>query len=89
MALSLVGLALTTAFGIRFVLWYVAHSAELNRLDDQMGSGLGEIIQHMGGAFLGIAVFLLGWTWALLTGLAIVAAAKSSESKPIPPLIKP
>ena len=89
MILSLTGLALTSAFGIHFIIWYVSHSAELNRLDDEGMPRYGEFWAHLRWALLGIAVFLTGWLWALASSLSILAQAKSAGAKTGPPLIKP
>jgi hypothetical protein len=89
MVLSLAGLALTSVFGVHFVIWYVSHSTALNQLEDQAGMDLGDIWIHLRWALLGVAVFLTGWLWALASGLSILARAKAAETKPVPPLIRP
>jgi hypothetical protein len=91
MALSLIGLALTTAFFVRFLVWYGSHSAELNQSDDDvLTPHFGILWSHLRWAFLGLGVFLIGWLWALMSGLAILAESKRSEPpKRIPPFLKP
>jgi hypothetical protein len=89
MILSLSGLALTTACGIPFIIWFSSHSTEFSQLDDQGASHFGELWIHLRWAFLGIAVFATGWLWALATSLSILAGTKSAEPRPAPPLIKP
>jgi hypothetical protein len=89
MILSLTGLALTSVFGIHFIIWYASHSVEVSQLDDEGMAHFGELWVHLRWAFLGIAVFLTGWLWALASSLSILAGAKAAESKPVPPLIKP
>jgi hypothetical protein len=89
MFLSLAGLALTSVFGIQFVVWYVSRSASANQLDDQAGMDFGEFWLHLRWALLGVAVFLTGWLWALATGLHILARAKTAETKTAPPLLRP
>jgi hypothetical protein len=89
MILSLSGVALTSAFGIRFIIWFASHSTELSQLDDEGMSHFGELWDHLRWALLGIGVFLTGWLWALASSLSILAQAKSAGPKPAPPLIKP
>jgi len=89
MILSLTGLAMTSIFGIRFIVWYTAHSAEVNQLDEGGMSGYGQLWDHLRWALAGIAVFLIGWLWALASSLSILAEAKSNGGKISPPLIKP
>ena len=87
MILSLTGLAMTSVFGIRFIVWYTSHSAEV--LNDGGMSGYGELWDHLRLALAGVAVFLTGWLWALASSLSILAKAKSTGGKTSPPLIKP
>jgi hypothetical protein len=88
MILSLTGLALTSAFGVRFIVWYAAHSAEVNQVGDDGMAHFGELWVHLRWAFLGIGVFVIAWLWALASSLSILAQAKSTVPKPVPPLIK-
>jgi hypothetical protein len=88
MILSLSGLALTSAFGIHFIIWYASHSAEVNQLDDEGMAHVGELWIHLRSALLGIGVFLTAWLWSLASSLSILAQAKSTVTKPVPPLIK-
>ena len=89
MLLSVGGLAITGAFGIRFLLWYLSNSAQINQVDDAGLDQLGGIWLHVRWALLGIVVFACGWLWALMTSLSILASVKSDTPKPVPPLIKP
>jgi hypothetical protein len=87
MVLSLTGLAMTSVFGIHFIVWYTAHSADV--LGDGGMSGYGELWDHLRWALAGIAVFATGWLWALASSLSILAEVKSTSGKTSPPLIKP
>jgi len=89
MILSLSGLAITSAFGIHFIIWYSSHSADLNQFSDEGVTHYGELWDHLRWALLGIAVFLTGWLWALASSLSILAQAKSDGPKSSPPMIKP
>jgi hypothetical protein len=89
MLLSVGGLAISSVFGIRFILWYLSNSAQMNQLDDTGLEQLGGIWLHLRWALAGIAVFACGWLWALMTSISILAEAKSGAPKPAPPVIKP
>ncbi len=81
--LGIAGVALTTVFGVRFLVWMLANWA---RFHDPMTDHL-EVLSQMWlvlrWAFLGMALFGVAWLWGLATGYAIVRAAK--DSSPAPP----
>ena len=87
MTLSLAGLALTAAYGVRFLTWFVSQWTKLQQLQEEPDVYMHEIWVHFRWPLLGMAVFLAGWLWALATSLSIVAKAKSAEAKPVPPRI--
>lgn len=88
LTLGVAGLILTTVFGVRFIVWYVANWSRLNDppSDDPFGP-LGEIWQAVRWAALGMALFGVGWLWALITSIGIVQSAKRAESDKTPPRI--
>jgi hypothetical protein len=85
MALSLGGLAITSVFGIGFMTWYLNHQDHLHEIQEQSGVYFQELWLHMRWAVLGMAVFLAGWLWALLSSIGILA--ESRGRKPLPPKI--
>jgi hypothetical protein len=89
MLLSVGGLAISGAFGVRFILWFISNSSQANQGDDAGLEQLGGIWLHLRWALLGIVIFVCGWLWALSSSLSILAEAKSSTAKPAPPIIKP
>ena len=85
-ALMVCGLIVTTIFGVRFMAWAVANWGRLqqgNELDPF--AGLGEMWLAMRWAVGGIAIFALGWLWALGTSLHILREADGPESRGKPP----
>jgi hypothetical protein len=89
MLLSVGGLAISSVYGIRFILWFISNSAQVNQLDDAGLGQVGDIWLHLRWALLGIGVFACGWLWSLATSLGLLAEAKSGTTKPAPPVIKP
>jgi len=87
--LAVTGTILTSIFGVRFIIWYVANWSRLTNAqgDDPFGS-LHEIWLAARWALLGMAVFGIGWFWALITGWEIVQTAKRDEALKIPPQIR-
>jgi hypothetical protein len=89
MALSLAGVAITAAYGVRFMTWYVSSSAKLQQLQSQPDVYLHEIWIHLRWPLLGFAVFLAGWLWALASSICIVSQATPGADKVAPPRINP
>src|SRR5277367_3163863 len=69
MVLALGGLALTSAYGVRCLLWFASPSNGLEQLQDQTGEYFALLWEHIRGAFLGFGVFACGWLWGLASGL--------------------
>ena len=87
MALSLAGMALTVAYGVRFITWFASQWDKLQQLQEEPGVYFHEIWIHLRWPLLGMAVFLAGWLWALASSISIMLQAKSAEVKPSPPRI--
>jgi hypothetical protein len=84
-AITVAGFALTTIFGLRFILWYFAHKASLEQMAPD--ESLLALWQAVRWALLGIALFAMAWLWALSSSMAILAAARAAERRPPPPRI--
>ena len=87
-ALTLVGLGLTSVFGIHFIFWSITNWSRLHGPQADPFDTLQATWQAMRWAALGIGVFAISWLWALMTGLSLVReaqAAKRAGSKPVPP----
>jgi hypothetical protein len=82
-ALALAGTVLTLTCGMRFIIWYFQNISRLHsaQLDDPLGILL-EVWLAARWSLLGIALFAVGWLWALGSSFSILARAKSS-----PPLL--
>lgn len=89
MLLAVGGLAISSIFGVRFILWFISHSAQANQGDDAGLEQMQGIWLHLRWALLGIVIFACGWLWALSSSLSILAGAKSGDVKRVPPVIKP
>jgi hypothetical protein len=87
MALSLGGLALTTAFAVPAFMW-LSSSNNLPQGGDPSGVSLEELWIHVRWALLGFGVFACGWLWSLASGLSILAESRSAEV-PSAPRIPP
>ena len=78
--LGIGGMALTTVFGLRFLVWYAANWSRLQSSSQvDPFTGISEIWGAVKWALVGFGVFGLGWVWGLGTGLAIIAEAKKGE----------
>jgi len=87
--LTLAGFALTTIFGIQAISWFLNNWTQFQQLQDQPDLYLREFWMHMRWALLGIALFALAWLWALVSSLAILAEARATEKRAVPPKIHP
>ena len=87
-ALALGGMGLSLAFGVPFILWFAANSARLHDPEADPFAGMLETWLAVRWALLGIALFALGWLWALATSLSLLRAAKKEEPKKAPPRLR-
>lgn len=88
MALSFAGLALTSVYGVRFLIWFSSTSTGSQQLDNQTGEYFEQVWLHVRSAFLGMGIFLCGWLWGLASGLSILSEAHATDKptiRPIPP----
>ena len=87
-ALALGGLLLTTVFGLRFIVWYVAHWSQFYGPHADPTAALGEMWFRVRWALAGLGVFALGWIWGLGTGLQLVERAKRAPDTNAPPRLQ-
>ncbi len=89
-ALALGGMGLTLAFGVRFIVWFAANSARLHDPGTDPFAAMLDmwLAGRLRWAVLGIALFALGWLWALATSLGLLRAAKRQESPNTPPRLR-
>ena len=81
----LLGLGMMMIFGTRFVLWHLSNWSRLHDPQRDQFEIIAETWRNARWALLSILVAAFTWLWALITSLSIVAAAKKTESPPIPP----
>lgn len=84
-ALSLGGMALTLLFGVRFISWYLKNLARFGDLQGDPVELMTELWTAARLPLFGIALFAIGWLWALATGLYIVRKANDSPAAGLPP----
>ena len=89
--ISLAGFALTSIFGIHFIIWYFSNSARLQQIQMEPDLYFHEIWGALRWALLGMGMFLLAWLWALASSLGILAKSRADTppNHPIPPRLKP
>jgi hypothetical protein len=87
-ALALGGVAMTTLLGVRFIVWSLANWSRLHDPQAESLDAFGEMWRALRWPLLGIAIFALGWLWALGTSLQILSSASKGEGKGAPPLLR-
>jgi hypothetical protein len=85
LTLAFAGLILSVSFGIRFIVWCLANWSRLNDSNADQVAALDEMWLGLLWPLLGIAVFALGWLWAVATSLRIVLAARTGQPPSVPP----
>jgi hypothetical protein len=86
-AIAIAGFAITTIFGVRFIIWYFANYTRITQAQDDVGGNLYSVWLEVRWALLGMALFAVAWLWALGTSLLIVAESRSGEGPGVPPKI--
>jgi hypothetical protein len=81
--LGIGGMVLTVIFGLRGLLWMLANWSRMRDPAIDQIAVMSDMWSVLRWAFLGMAIFGLGWLWALATGYGIVRAAKNDS--PVPP----
>jgi hypothetical protein len=87
LVLGIGGMVLTLIFGVRALVWILANWSRTRDPAVDQFAVMGEMWSVLRWAFLGMAVFGLGWLWALVTSYAIVHTAKTDS--PAPPRLGP
>jgi hypothetical protein len=85
LALAIVGLILSVFLGVRFIFWCLANWSRLHDPNADQLAALGEMWLAVLWPLLGIAIFALGWLWALATSLRLILAAGKSGPADLPP----
>jgi hypothetical protein len=87
-ALALAGMGLTTVYGVRFMAWYFANYARFQQDGTDPFRVMGELWLAMRWALLGMALFAVGWLWALGSSWAALREARRVETNQPPVLLK-
>jgi hypothetical protein len=80
--LTLGGMVLTMIFGVRALLWMLANWSRLHDPASDQFAIFGEMWTVLRWALLGMALFGLGWLWALGSSYGIVRSAKNDAPAP-------
>lgn len=85
--LALVGVGLTTVFGLRFLVWGLTHWAQWQEADPDPAERLLELWLGLRWTLLGMGVFAMSWLWALASSWGILREAARNAPAP-PPVIR-
>ena len=77
LALALSGIVVSSIFGVQFIVWQLANWSRFHSIDTDPMELLAEMWLHLRWALLGVGIFFLAWIWALISGLAILRAARA------------
>jgi putative Mn2+ efflux pump MntP len=85
LALAIIGTVISVLLGLRFIWWFLANWSRLYNPDADPAAALGEIWRALKWPLIGFGLFLLGWLWALVTGVGIVLSSRKAEGSNVPP----
>jgi hypothetical protein len=80
--LSIGGMVVSVIFGVRALLWMLANWSRMHDPAVDQFAVMGEMWAVLRWAFLGIAIFGLGWLWALASSFGIVRSANTDSAVP-------
>src|SRR5438105_1416041 len=86
--LMMVGLVVSLLGVARAFTWYAANASHLSDPQADPITNLTAMWLAMRWAVLGLALFGLGWLWALITSLDILREAKRNEAAAVPPRLR-
>lgn len=87
-ALTIVGFALTSIFGVRFIIWFFQNMDMLYGAESDPVESLLALWRNVRWALLGIGLFAVSWLWSLATNAEILRSARKLEAKEKPPVLK-
>lgn len=85
--LTVVGFALTSIFGVRFIIWFFQNTDLLYGPESDPVESLLALWQTVRWALLGIALFAVSWLWSLATNAEILRSAGKPDSVRKPPVL--
>jgi hypothetical protein len=71
--------------GVRFVVWCLANWSRLYGPDADPTTTFSEMWRMVRWPLLGIAIFAIGWLWALATSLRLILSAGKTGPENLPP----
>ena len=80
LALAMVGVTLTTLFGLKFIVWYVNNWSQLQQTQPDMAANFAELWARLRWAALGVLIFLAGLLWALASSVGILLQTRRDEN---------
>jgi len=80
LVLAMTGVAITTVFGVKFMLWYVNNWANLQQSQPDMAANFQELWSRLRPAVVGFAVFVTGLAWALASSVGILRESSKARS---------
>jgi hypothetical protein len=80
--LGIGGMVLTVIFGVRALLWMLANWSRMRDPATDQIAVMSDMWSVLRWAFLGMAIFGLGWLWALVSSYGIVHSAKTDSTAP-------
>ena len=83
--LAMIGVALSTVFGLRFIVWYVNNWANLQQTQPDMDANFQELWLRLRPACIGFLVFLAGLLWSMASSIGILLESKRARAS-TPPL---
>jgi hypothetical protein len=82
LVLGIGGMILSLIFGVRGLLWMLANWSRMHDPAVDQFEVMGEMWSVLRWAVLGMAIFGLGWLWALATSYGIVQSARNDSPAP-------
>lgn len=86
-ALTVVGFALTSIFGVRFMIWFFQNTDTLYGPESDPVESLITMWLNVRWALLGIGLFAVSWLWSLATNAEILRSASQPEPRAKPPVL--
>jgi hypothetical protein len=80
--LGMGGMVLTVIFGVRALLWMLANWSRMHDPAVDQFEVMSQMWQVLRWAFLDMAIFGLGWLWALVSSYGIVRSTKNDSAAP-------
>jgi hypothetical protein len=88
--ICLIGLLVTTLFGIHFLIWALSNWSDITGASSDPAQTLIDIYLNVRWAVLGMLLFGFSWIWALISSVDIVMdSRRRAKQKSPPPVLDP